>query len=300
MFAIAPRSAAQSTSAGVSGRITDSTGGVIIDAEVQIRNVETGVTTTAKTNGVGLYNIASLNPGQYLISASKPGFKTVTLTDLVLNVQDNVIRNFSMQVGSISETVTINGNGLNINTTDAAVSTIIDRQFVENMPLNGRTFQSLLTLAPGVVAVPSAGVGVSGEITVNGQRTEGNYFTVDGVSANTGVGPVGTGGAGFSGGTPGETVLGTTQNMVSIDALQEFRASTSTYSAEYGRTPGGQFSFSTRSGTNDLHGSLFDYFRNDVLDANNWFNNAANPQVPRQSERQNDFGGTFGGPIVIP
>jgi hypothetical protein len=88
--------------------------------------------------------------------------------------------------------------------------------------------------------------------------------------------------------------------MVSIDALQEFRATTSTYSAQYGRTPGGQFSFTTRSGTNEWHGSAFDYFRNEALDANNWFNNAASPQIPREKERQDDFGGTLGGPVWIP
>jgi hypothetical protein len=172
------------------------------------------------------------------------------------------------------------------------------------MPLNGRSFQNLLTLAPGVVQViptSGGGVGFSGEIAVNGQRTEANYFSVDGVSVNTGTLPADfIGGAGFSGSVPGETILGTTQSLVSIDSLEEFRASTSTYSAEYGRTPGGQFSFSTRSGNNSWHGSLFNYFRNDAMDANNWFNKAANPQVPRQAERQNDFGGTLGGPILIP
>ncbi|MGD0732984.1 MAG: TonB-dependent receptor, partial [Terracidiphilus sp.] len=107
-------------------------------------------------------------------------------------------------------------------------------------------------------------------------------------------------GSGYGGGAPAGTSLGTTQSIVSIDALQEFRATTSTYSAEYGRTPGGQFSFTTRSGTDDWHGSAFDYFRNEAMDANNWFNNAATPPIPREKERQNDFGGTLGGPVRIP
>jgi hypothetical protein len=177
---------------------------------------------------------------------------------------------------------------------------VVDRQFVENIPLNGRSFQSLMTMVPGVLAVASSGPGQSGEISVNGQRTEANYFTVDGVSANTGASlRTGAGwGAGYSGNVAGETALGTTQSMVSIDALQEFRATTSTYSAEYGRTPGGQFSFTTRSGSNDWHGSLFDYFRNDVLDANNWFSNYTG--TPKPAERQNNFGGTLGGPLLLP
>jgi hypothetical protein len=166
------------------------------------------------------------------------------------------------------------------------------------MPLNGRSFQDLLTLVPGVTLVGGI-VGSGGELTVNGQRTEANYFTVDGVSATVGTTPGDSGlGAGFAGATPGESALGTTQTMVSVDALQEFRASTSTYSAEYGRTPGGQFSFTTRSGTNDWHGSVFDYFRNEALDANNWFLDETGQ--PKEKERQNDFGGALGGPVLIP
>jgi hypothetical protein len=181
---------------------------------------------------------------------------------------------------------------------------VIDRNFVENIPLNGRSFQDLLTLSPGVSQVANSGgvgygVGYSGDIVVNGQRTESNYYIVDGVSANTGTMPNPFGaGAGVSGSVPGLTALGTTQSLVSIDALQEFRSTTSTYSAEYGRSPGGQFSFSTRSGTNSLHGSLYNFFRNDALDANNWFNDYY--AYPKGKERQNDFGGTLGGPIVIP
>jgi hypothetical protein len=147
-----------------------------------------------------------------------------------------------------------------------------------------------------VTVVPSAGVGSSGEISVNGQRTEANYYTIDGISANTGasVSSAGYPGGGFSGATPQESALGTTQSLVSIDALEEFRESTSSYSAEYGRTPGGQFSFSTRSGTNVYHGTAFDFLRNDALDAKNYFD------INKLSERQNDFGGTLGGAIRIP
>lgn len=160
-----------------------------------------------------------------------------------------------------------------------------------------------MTLAPGVLVVPSQGVGQSGELSVNGQRTESNYFIVDGVSADIGASVSSSGftGAGFAGATPGETALGTTQSLVSIDALQEFRATTSTYSAEYGRGPGGQFSFQTRSGTNQYHGTAFDYLRNDALDANSWFNGYTNvPPVAKQALRQNDFGGTLGGFLDIP
>jgi Carboxypeptidase regulatory-like domain len=294
---------AQSTSASVSGRVTDQSNAVIPNVEVEIKNTETGVVEITKTNGQGFYTFAILNPGSYLMNIRKEQFQTVSVTGITLNVQDNLSRNFVLRVGSSAVSVTVHGDGLVLNTTDASVSTVVDRQFVENIPLNGRSFQDLLTLAPGVVQVPTAATvaGYSGEISVNGQRTEANYFTVDGVSVNTGTAPTNNiSGAGLSGSVAGETVLGTTQSLVSIDALQEFRASTSTYSAEYGRTPGGQFSFSTRPGTNTWHGSAYDYFRNDVMDANNWFNNDATPPIPRQAERQNDFGGTLGGPIIVP
>ena len=134
---------------------------------------------------------------------------------------------------------------------------------------------------------------------MNGQRTESNYYSVDGVSANIGVSQFGSPATSATGGSlPAATALGTTQGLVSVDAMEEFRVQSSSYSAEYGRNPGGQFSFVTRSGTNDWHGSAFDYLRNNVLDANNWFNNYYGQ--PQPAERQNDFGGTVGGPVRIP
>src|SRR5216684_9110399 len=127
---------AQTELAGVYGRVTDQSGAVIVDAEVEIKNVETNASTTVKTNQDGLYTIPSLHPGHYLISARKPGFKTVTVTEFDLNIQDNVVRNFSLQVGSIAETVTITADQNNINTTNAAVSTVVDQTYIKNMPLN--------------------------------------------------------------------------------------------------------------------------------------------------------------------
>ena len=166
-----------------------------------------------------------------------------------------------------------------------------------------RSFQDLILLTPGVVTTsPQAGasIGSSGEFSVNGQRTESNYYLVDGVSANVGTisGAPSSATAAVSGSVPQSTALGTTQALVSIDALEEFRVQSSTYSAEYGRSPGGQFSFVTRSGTNQWHGTAFEYVRNDVFDANDWFNNYFGVAEP--AERQNDFGGTLGGPVKIP
>lgn len=300
---------ASAQNASVRGLVMDPSGAAVRGAQLTLLNEKTGISQSAKSNGTGFYSFSFLQPGIYTLNAESSGFKKYEQTHFTLSVAQDLSIEVHLQIGSESQSVIVDGSGASMNTTDASVSTVVDRQFVENMPLNGRSFQSLLTLVPGVSVVPAQGgpfsssgssVGYGGEISVNGQRTEANYFIVDGVSVNTGASPsynLGNG-AGVAGGTPGESVLGTTQSMVSIDALEEFRATTSTYSAEYGRTPGGQFSFITRSGTNQWHGSLFDYLRNDAFDANNWFND--NAGVPKSAEHQNDFGGTLGGPVIIP
>lgn len=289
---------AQTELAGVYGRVTDQSGAVVMDAEVEIKNVETALSTTVRTNQDGLYTIPSLHPGHYLINVRKTGFRSVTVTELTLNVQDNVVRNFALQIGSVSETVTITADQLNINTTDATVSTVVDRQFANNLPLNGRSFQTLIDLSPGVVMAAAIPQGYdAGQFNINGQRANANYWTVDGVSANIGTSAA-FGGDGVGGALGSFSAQGGTNSLVSVDALQEFRIQTSTYAPEFGRTPGGQISIVTRSGTNQFHGTLFDYLRNDVLDANNWFNTSVTPALPKAKERQNDFGGTFAGPII--
>lgn len=294
---------AQSTSATISGGVVDSSGKFIEDAEVDIANDTTGVIYMVKTNNSGIYFVPILPPGHYHVQVSKIGFKTIIKPDVILNVQSAVGLNFSLPVGAKSETITVDAASLSLNTADASVSTVIDRKFVENIPLNGRSFQDLISLTPGTVTQTpqntQATIGYAGDFSVNGQRSESNYYTVDGVSGNSGAGN-GYGGAqpGTSGALGASTALGTTQSLVSVDALQEFRVQSSTYSAEYGRSPGGQFSFATRSGTSIAHGSAFDYLRNNFFDANDWFND--HYQVSLAALRQNDFGGTVGGPVVIP
>lgn len=291
--------ALQGQSATIGGQVIDPSGALVSDVQITLSNDLTHTVLRTKSNKVGIYNLPFVSPGKYTLHAEAAGFGPYTKTGIVLTTAQNLELDFRITVGGNEQSVTVSGAGSEINTTDASVSTVVDRQFVENIPLNGRSFQSLMTMVPGVSVVPVQTNQGSGEISVNGQRTESNYFTVDGVSANTGTLAYTPGfSAGYGGSLAGETVLGTTQSMVSIDALQEFRATTSTYSAEYGRTPGGQFTFSTRSGTNDWHGSAFDYLRNAALDANNWFNNYYGEA--RQAEKQNDFGGTLGGPVLLP
>jgi hypothetical protein len=285
---------AQMETATLSGAITDPKGGVVPDVEVTATRIETGAEVTTKTNGAGIYFFTGLMPGHYHLMVHKPGFKEIAIKEFQLNVQDKLEQNFSLEIGSVSETVTVTANDININTTDASVSTVVDQHFIESIPLNGRSLQPLLTLTPGVILTPVATEGL-GQFSVNGQRADANYFTVDGVSANVGVDPSGGAGQSAAGTVGGFNAFGGTNSLVSIDAIQEFRIETSSYAPEFGRTPGGQISIVTRSGTNQFHGDVFDYFRNDVLDANDWF--ADENGLPKAALRQNDFGGVFGGPI---
>lgn len=294
----------QSTNATISGGVADPDGNLITDADVVIQNDTTGLVYTSKTNNVGMYLVPVLPPGHYHIQVSKSGFKTIIKADVVLNLQSAVALNIVLPVGATSESITVESTSPAMNTTDATVSTVIDRKFVENMPLNGRSFQDLTTMTPGVVtqspqAQAGSGIQRTGDFSVNGQRSESNYYTVDGVSANIGAGnSVGSFSDGTSGSLAGSTALGTTQSIVPVDALQEFRVLSSTYSAEYGRSPGGQLTFATRSGTDQFHGSAYDYLRNNYFDANDWFNDHTGLPIP--ALRQNDFGGTLGGRILFP
>lgn len=289
-------------SAQIQGQVADSSGAVIPKALVRVIDQHTGTERKVETNRSGQYSVPGLDPSLYKIFVQASGFSTAASTPITLNVAQNAVLDFTLQVGNGSEVVTVNASDLSINTTDGSVSTVIDRKFVENIPLNGRSFQDLISLTPGVVTQsPQSGsqLNVNGDFSVNGQRTESNYYMVDGVSGNIGSGNgYGSPTAGAGGGLAGSTALGTTQGLLSVDALQEFRVESSSYSAEYGHSPGGQFSFATRSGTNDLHGTVFDYLRNNFFDANDWFNDHAGK--PQPALRQNDFGGTIGGPVIIP
>jgi hypothetical protein len=283
----------QSTTASVTGRVLDPSNAAIPNATVTVLDVDTQIIHKAISSDDGLFTVSGLLPGNYRIEVAKPGFKTVIKPDVVLHVQDVVAINFKMILGSVAESVTVEGGAPLVNMQDASVSTVVDRNFAENLPMNGRSFQTLIQLTPGVVLTPTNSNDL-GQFSVNGQRAVSNYWMVDGVSANIGIGGVNAMN-GLGGALGSFSAQGGTNSLVSVDALQEFRIQTSTYAPEFGRTPGGQISIVTRSGTNLFHGSVFDYLRNDVFDANDWFANRAKLAKPR--ERQNDFGGTFSGPI---
>jgi Carboxypeptidase regulatory-like domain len=285
---------AQVDYASVSGTVQDTKDARIADAKVRLVNTATGVESVTKTSTDGTFYLPPVLPGHYNLQIERAGFTTYELQEITLNVGDKKDLVARLQVGSPQETVTVDGSGLTPDTTDAAVSTVVDRQFVENMPLNGRSFQNLIALSPGSVMTPTS-TDDEGQVSIAGQRAGSNYFTVDGVSANfaasNGIYQSQT----ANGGIPAFSVLGSTTSLVSVDALQEFRLASSTYAPEFGRQDGGQVALVTRSGTNSFHGTAFDYLRNDVFDASDWFANNAGLQKPR--ERQNDFGGVIGGPI---
>jgi hypothetical protein len=290
---------AQGATATLSGSVVDPNGAVIPGVNVAVINLSQGFQRTTTTNTEGIFVVPLLPPATYTVKAEHQGFTTAEVRDVVLNVNDQVRLNIQLKVGGITgQTVDIVDTPPLIDESPA-VGTTVDRQFVANLPLNGRSFQSLITLTPGTVLTGASGV-ESGQFSVNGQRADANYFTVDGVSANVGT-TYGVG-AGYSqssaGALPALAATGGTNNLVSVDALQEFKVLTSTYAPEFGRSPGAQVSIVTRSGTNDFHGTLFEYFRNDAFDANDWFANSRGRN--RAALRQNIFGGTFGGPVLLP
>jgi hypothetical protein len=286
---------AQSTTASLTGRVIDPSKALISGARIAGINTATNFRYETTSNPSGEYHLTNLPPGLYELEIEKPGFKKLIKPDVTLHVQDTIEIDFELTLGSASETVTVQSGTPLMNTESATVSTVIDHTFVENLPLNGRSFQTLIMLTPGVV-VTATTFDDQGQFSVNGQRADANYFTVDGVSANfgvTGYFPLVQSGGGA---LPALSALGGTNSLVSVDAMQEFRVQTSSFAPEFGRTPGGQISVVTRSGSNQFHGTAFEYFRNSVLDANDWFSNG--DHLPKPEERQNDFGGVFGGPLL--
>ncbi len=287
---------AQSATATLSGTVEDQNGAVVPGANVIVLNSGTRLQREATTNDQGYFTIPLLPPNTYTVTVRRDGFAPVQVPNVVLNVGDQKALQIQLKAGDVNATVQVTNEAPIINESPA-VGTVVDRQFVENLPLNGRSFQSLIALTPGVVLTKTS-FGEQGQFSVNGQRANANYFTVDGVSANAGV-SAGLGLVQSAGGAlPAFGASGGTNSLVSVDAMQEFRIQTSTFAPEFGRTPGGQVQIATRSGTNEFRGTVFEYFRNDVFDANDWFANSRG--LPKPTLRQNDFGGVLGGPIYLP
>jgi hypothetical protein len=291
-----------SQNAQVSGSIRDPSSLTMSGADVLILNEETGGRRNTRSNESGFYSLPSLAPGTYRITVRAPGFEAIVREGIKLEVGDTARLDFDLRIGDSRTVVTVYGGPPLMNTDDASVGTVIDREIIDQMPLNGRGIQTLIELSPGVVATPVL-TASPGQFVVNGQRNDASYFTVDGVSANfaalgSTLSLLPTGLQTGSPAIPANNFLGTFSNLVSPDALQEFRIQTSTFAPEFGHSPGAQIGMITRSGANRYTGSLFEYLRNDRMDASDWFANAYATGKPPL--RFNNFGGTLGGPLRIP
>jgi Carboxypeptidase regulatory-like domain/TonB dependent receptor len=281
---------AQENRATIVGTITDASGAAIPNATINATGIETNRVTTTTSNEVGLYTLPFLPVGKYRLSVSASGLKNIVQDGIELRVGDRIQLDFRMEVGQVSETVTVTGQAPVLETATASRGQVIDEEKVRDLPLLGRNPFLLSALASGVQFTPSRGSisfrpfdnGGMDQISISGGRTRTNEFLIDG-APNTGT---------ENGG------LGMLAFVPSPDAVQEFRVQSNTYDAQFGRTGGGAINVSLKSGTNQLHGSLYHYFRNDILNANSFENNAAGAK--RTAFRWNQPGAVINGPVWIP
>ena len=262
------------------GTVSDSSGAVIPGAQVTANAIDTGQTRSAKTGTDGNYILPSLPLGRYTLAAEAAGFQTLSQGGLELHVQQQLRVDITMRVGLVSEKVTITGAPPLVDTVNATRSAVINDQQVLELPLNGRNFNSLAILTPGVnPGIPGATLQnfLAGNIAVwaYGQRDTNNEWNIDGATMNIGV-------------------YNWNSFNPSVDAIQEFKVETGMYSAQFGFESGANINIALKSGTNRVHGALFDFLRNHVLNTRNFFS----ATVPKL--RQNLFGGTVGGPIYLP
>ena len=270
--------------ASISGTVADPSGSGVSGAGVTVRSVETGATRATKTDSTGHYTVPSLPLGPQEVKAEKAGFKSAVRTGVDLVVGQEAVVNLQLEVGELIQQVTVAAGTLVVNTTTAQVSGVVGEKQIRDLPLNGRSFDDLITLNPGAVnysAMKSANTSTSDANTfsVDGRRTYENLFLLNGIEY-TGSSQLGV--------TPG----GVSGELLGIDAIREFNVLTDTYGAQYGKRAGAQVSVVTQSGANQLHGSLYEFLRNSDLDARNFFDQASVPPF-----RRNQFGGALGGPI---
>ena len=263
------------------GTVTDATGAVVANATVEVTNVGTNLTQKTQTTSAGTYNVPYLSPGTYRVSVTLTGFQKSVVDGVTLSVDQENRVDVSLKTGTVSESVTVEANAVALDTDNSAVSQLVSQKQVTELPLNGRQFQQLLFIGAGAVqtggeqATMRSGQGAA--VSINGSRPESNTYLMDGM-LNT------------------DQALNTPATMLSIDAIQEFKVLSETYSAQYGFSAN-QISIVTKGGTNDLHGDVFEFNRNDAFDAKNFFT----PQgSPNQELRQNQFGFVAGGPVYIP
>jgi hypothetical protein len=276
-------SRAQLYSGTVTGVVTDPSGATVPGAKVTLVDENKGYSFTATTDSAGRYLVRSVPPGSYKIRVEAKGFQAEQETGVTLDVSQNISIDFAMKVGGASETVEVNAETVHLQTEDATTGQVVNRRFVNDLPLVDRNFTNLTYLAPGVTETDAPGTkNAQGGINFNsnGSRNATADVLIDGASATN-----------FDQNSGIQNVLYTP----SVDSVEEFKVEQSNFSAEYGFAVGAIINVVTRSGTNQFHGSAYEFFRNSVMDANSWFNNANSEKIP--ALKRNNFGGTFGGPI---
>ena len=274
----------QQEMATMTGTIRDATGAVMPNAVVVATNIRTNISVKTETDDRGVYTIPSLRPGDYSVSAERPGFSKSVRTGVTLQVAQVAPIDLTLQAGAVSETVEVVSATPLIDTQTSSRGLVIDQRQIVELPLNGRDYNQLALLAPGVLpGTPRlSSVNFKGVLNVNGNRTFNNVFLLDGVDNIS-----------YSNSFRGENVQ---LVQPSIEALQEFKIQTNAYSAEYGRSSGAVVNATIKSGTNRLRGSVYEFLRNDKLDAANFFSNALGQPKPKRE--RNQFGGAVGGPLV--
>ena len=278
---------AQSTKASLTGQVVDQSKAIMPDAKVTLINKATNLLYKGTTNQAGIYYVTEIPAGTYRIEVEKIGFKSVIKPEIILHVQDALQINFEMELGSVSESITVSAEASSVQLTTSAISSITDSITVRELPLNGRSWTDLAALQPGVAVIETqvlftAGAnrgnrGFGNQISISGARPQQNNYRLDGISLND-----------YANGAPG-SVLG---GNLGVDAIQEFSVLTSNASAEYGKTAGGVVNAISRQGTNQFHGNVYEFLRNSALDARNFFDRGSIPPFKR-----NQFGGSAGGPI---
>ncbi len=272
---------AQTTQGGIAGTVRDQKGADISGAKITVTNEATGLQRDIATSGNGIFRILALPTGNYDVKVEAPGFATSAVRAVEVGVDQIRTLDLVLRVGAKAEVIEVQADAALTQTESSKLGEIIDNRKVEDLPLNGRDFAQLARLNPGVAVSGGGGGQQGGEGNVsgfssNGQRSTSNNFLVDGVDNNN-------------------YFAGEAAQLPSIDSIQEFEVQTNTFAAEYGRNTGSVVNLVTKSGTNRLHGSVYEFFRNDALDARNFFNKA---EFPKSGLRLNQFGGTLGGPIV--
>jgi hypothetical protein len=277
---------AQTNRSNLAGTVVDPSGAQIANASVVITNLDTGAIRKATTNSSGYYSAASLVPGRYSIQVVASGFSTQVIQKVVLTVGESFVQNITLKVGSVTQKVIVEDNPASVDTTSSDLSASVQGQTMRSLPLNGRSWTDLAELSPGVTVIKTQPPisapdrmkrGLGSELSISGGRPQQNTYLLDGININD-----------YSNAGPG-SVLG---GNLGVDALQEFNVITTNPPAQYGRTASGVITAVTRSGTNQFHGSAYEFARNAALDARNYFDPTQIPDFSR-----NQFGGSFGGPI---